>query len=400
MPDVSKTPETPTAPETLETPSPCQAGWPLTVALLCGGISNERAVSLKSAEGVRLGLEASGHRVKKIDTGNPRFIEELLGCNADVAFIALHGKGGEDGSIQGLLELAGIPYTGSGVMASALAMDKMRSKLLFEAAGLMTPAAAVLTVSDLSLFSGVSDFSDTNSGCEHLKTPASPTAPSAFSVESFTAPTALSAESFSAPSAERFSEELIDALIKEIGLPCVIKPSKDGSSVGVSIVRSRENLRQALSKGFAVSDELLVETFIKGTEVTVPIIGNEKPAALPIIEIIPVNEFYDYESKYSQGGSTHIIPARLSPEQLRACEEAACAAHEIIGCRGMSRVDMIVSAEGIPWIIEINTIPGMTSTSLVPDAARAANISMAELCDRLLMWALENRPLGACVPNS
>ena len=348
-----------------------QTARPLTVVLLYGGISNERPVSFRSAEGIQAGLEIAGHKVIKIDTGKPRFIEELLKCGADVAFIALHGKGGEDGAIQGLLELAGIPYTGSGVLASALGMDKMRSKLLFEAAGLMTPAATALTISDLQFFADVDEGQ--NNDQSNTQKRLNPT-------------TALSAKNF--------SKEFLDMLIEKIGLPCVVKPSKEGSSFGVSIVRSCEQLCQALIKGFALSAELLIERYITGTEVTVPVVGNNNPETLPVIEIIPVNEFYDYESKYSQGGSAHIIPARLDPEQLNACEDAACIAHEIIGCRGLSRVDMIVDADGIPWIIEINTIPGLTPTSLVPDAARVANISMAELCDRLLMWAFEDKPLG------
>jgi len=341
-----------------------QTARPLAVALLYGGISNEREISLLSAKNVEAELEAIGHTVVMIDTGAPGYIEKLQQEGLDVAFIALHGEGGEDGTIQGLLELLGIPYVGSGVMTSALAMDKMRAKILFEAAGVMTPIAANLIASDIL---ACVDSPVDKTGSLVLKE--------------------LSADVFDA--------ELIDELAKGVGLPCVVKPLRFGSSVGVTIAHDENELREALVVGFGVSPELLVEAFIKGTEVTVAVIGNDVPEVLPVIEIVPVNEFYDYESKYAQGGSTHIIPARLPEDQLEACMDAAYEVYVILGCRGMARVDMIVSEEGVPWIFEINTIPGMTSTSLLPEAARAAGIQVGELYDRLLTWALEDVPLGA-----
>lgn len=414
-----------------------QTPRPLTVALLYGGIGNEREISLLSGKNVQAELIAIGHEVMMIDTGMPDFIDKLLESNIDVAFISLHGLGGEDGTIQGMLELMGIPYTGSGVMASALAMDKMRSKLLFEAAGLMTPIAAVLTSSDIrertALVNGkndergrgniIEDFTDgaaerneensnenaTDSATEENENAAAAAGASGAAEDneeskagnaavSATEKSEDSAENISAPTTElvveALSDEFVDMLIEEIGLPCVVKPLQNGSSVGVTIVRNKEDIHQALVTGFAVSAELLVEAYIKGTEVTVPVIGNDNPEALPVIEIVPINEFYDYESKYADGGSRHIIPARLPHEQLLACEDTACTAFEIIGCRGVARADMIVSEDGTPWILELNTIPGMTSTSLLPDAARAADIHVGELYDRLIMWALEDVPLG------
>ena len=341
-----------------------QTARPLTVALLYGGISNEREISLLSARNVQAELLSIGHEIVMIDTGISGYIDELRQDGIDVAFIALHGQGGEDGTIQGLLELLGIPYVGSGVMASALAMDKMRTKLLLEAAGVMTPIAAVLSATDTRAFAETSD--------------GEPVIP---------APDELCGKDFSA--------EFIAELVGGIGLPCVVKPLSFGSSVGVSIAHDEEGLRNGLVVGFSVSPELLVEAFVPGTEVTVAVIGNDEPMVLPVIEIVSINEFYDYESKYAQGGSTHIIPARLPHDQLNACEDAAYASFEIIGCRGVARVDMIVSDEGVPWVFEVNTIPGMTSTSLLPDAARAAGIEVGELYDRLLLWALEDVPLGA-----
>ena len=343
---------------------------PQNIALLCGGISNEREVSFSSAKCVKTDLEESGHTVIMIDTKEPDFIKTLMDCEPDVAFIALHGKGGEDGSIQGVLELMGIPYTGSGIEASAIAMDKLRSKLLFEAAGLMTPPAVILTSLDLeTLYSNENEYATMDDADNNDE-------------QSSVSRTDID-----------FEEAIVGTLIDEIGLPCVVKPLYDGSSVGVSIVRTQDELQPALEKSFEVSSELLVETYIEGTEVTVPIIGNDEPDTLPVIEIIPANEFYDFESKYSEGGSRHIIPARLTPEQTDACEEAALVAHDIIGCRGFSRVDMVIDHTGIPWILEINTIPGMTATSLLPDSARVAGIPTPELYDRFLAWALEDAPM-------
>jgi D-alanine-D-alanine ligase len=312
----------------------------LAVAVLYGGTSGERAVSLVSGTNVHQALEAEGFKAALIDTGEPDFMDTLAHSGAHVAFIALHGKGGEDGTIQGLLELLGMPYTGSGVLASALAMDKARSKVMYRATGLRTPhAVAVDRTDDESAFGGAAND--------------------------------------------------IETLVEKVGLPCVVKPVCDGSSLGVSIVKEAAALLPALEEGFALGDELLVEAFVEGVEVTVPVLGDQDPYALPVIEIIPKNEFYDYESKYASGGSQHIIPARLSPEVTAACEEAALRAHKALGCRGVSRTDIIIDAANVPWVIETNTIPGMTGTSLLPEAARISGIPAGELYTRLIEWALQ-----------
>ncbi|MDR2493180.1 MAG: D-alanine--D-alanine ligase [Coriobacteriales bacterium] len=326
-------------------PGTYRSANPLTIALLYGGVSNERDVSILSAENARSELEAAGHTVKMIDTGAPGFVSVLEAAGAEVAFIALHGKGGEDGTIQGLLELVGIPYTGSGVLASALAMDKHRCKAIFSSHGLKTPAGVIVRAAP-------------GRGHEGVATQAA-------------------------------------AVIEQVGLPCVIKPVSDGSSVGISIVHTKDELPDALANGFAYSDELLGEAYVAGTEVTVPVIGNDEPEALPVIEIVPGHEFYDYESKYRAGGSQHIIPARLDEKTIKECEKIAIQAHVVIGCRGISRTDLIVDPQGVPWVIETNTVPGMTATSLVPDAARAAGISTTELYDRLVAWALEDETIMA-----
>jgi D-alanine-D-alanine ligase len=307
----------------------------MTVALLCGGTSNEREVSLVSAQGVQAVLQESGHRVVVIDTGKPGFINEITQSQPDVAFIALHGTGGEDGTIQGVLEQLRLPYTGSGVLASALAMDKYRSKILYRAAGLQTPEAIILR-------------------------------------------------------SEQSVETNAAHVLANIGVPCVIKPVCEGSSVGISIVRERGDLATALENCFGVCRTALAETFVSGTEITVSVIGTSPAQVLPIIEIVVnVGEFYDFQAKYASGGSTHVIPARISKAASAAAAAAALRAHEILGCHAVSRTDMIVTAADEVWLIETNTIPGMTPTSLLPDSARAAGIGAAELYDKLMFWALE-----------
>jgi D-alanine-D-alanine ligase len=301
---------------------------------LYGGTSGEREVSIASGNGVKEVLEEEGFAVFFIDTGKQDFIDQLRAAKPDVAFIALHGKGGEDGCIQGLLETLGIPYTHSGVEASALAMDKLVSKIIYETYDLRTARFEVLRKG-------------------------------------------------------RVSED-IDSILASIGLPCVVKPVSDGSSLGVSIPKTREEFLRALDEGFAIGNVLLVEEFIQGVEVTVPVLGNkvEDLFALPVIEIVPKNEFYDYESKYAEGGSEHIIPARITEEETLACQQAAIKAHEIIGCAGVSRTDMIVVADGTPYLIETNTIPGMTRTSLIPEDAKKVGISPGELYRLLIHYAL------------
>jgi D-alanine-D-alanine ligase len=304
----------------------------MTVALLCGGTSGEREISLSSARMVHGVLEAEGFKVLQIDTAEPSFLRQIEQARPDVAFIALHGKGGEDGTIQGALELMGIPYTGSGVLASALAMDKWRCKFVYEAAGLNVPVSMWLP---------------------------------------------------------RGREIDLEEMMSYVGMPCVIKPVADGSSLGISIVRKDSELLHALDLAFALSDVCMAERFVEGVEVTVPVLGNLKAEALPVVEIVPKNDFYDYESKYTEGGSQHIIPARISEEATRACKDAALAAHLVLGCSGMSRTDLIVDADDQPWVIETNTIPGMTATSLVPDAARAYGIEPGALYRLLIELALE-----------
>ncbi len=297
-----------------------------------GGRSAEREVSLKTGAQVASALTEAGHDTKTIDAGEPGFIADLGGLGADVVFICLHGRYGEDGSVQGLLELLDLPYVGSGVLASALAMDKVMSKRCFEAAGIPTPEWLVLRRGAQS-------------------DPATVTA--------------------------------------RLGPKTVVKPANEGSAIGVTIAHVPEELPAAIEEAFRHDKDVLVERFVSGVEVTVGVIGNDGPIALPTLEVVPEHEFYDYESKYTPGMSSHIIPARV-PEATRSeCQRLALAAHEALGCRGVSRADTIVDPDGSVWMLEVNTIPGMTETSLLPDAARAAGISFPQLCDQLVRLALE-----------
>lgn len=304
----------------------------LSVAVLMGGRSAEREVSLNTGDQVARALESHGHAAQRIDTADLGFIELLRGGGFDVAFICLHGRFGEDGTIQGLLELLEIPYVGSGVLASALAMDKVASKRVFEACGLLTPAARVL----------------------------------------------------------RAGEPVdVPGIAAALGEKTVVKPVSEGSSVGMSIVHEAAELSPAIDLAFRHDTTVLVERFVSGAEVTVGVIGNRELLALPTLEIVPEHEFYDYDSKYIPGMSRHIIPARISEAARDECQRVAIEAHRALGCRGMSRADTIVTDSGEVYLLEVNTIPGMTSTSLLPDAARAAGIEFPELCDRLVALALE-----------
>ena len=306
----------------------------IRVAVLKGGRSAEREVSLNTGEQVSAALAESGFDVVEIDTGDDEFVVELVRSEADVAFICLHGRFGEDGTVQGLCELIEMPYVGSGVLASALAMDKVMSKQFLSLANIPTPEYVVL---------------------------------------------------------HRGQELETEQITAALGPKTVVKPANEGSAIGVTIVHSPVELPAAVGLAFKYDRSVLVERFVAGTEVTVGVLGNEHPLALPTLEIVPAHEFYDYDSKYLPGMSRHIIPARISANARRECERLSVAAHVALGCRGMSRSDLIVTAEEEALFLETNTIPGMTKTSLLPDAARAAGIEFPALCLRLVELALEPR---------
>ncbi|MDH7500258.1 MAG: D-alanine--D-alanine ligase [candidate division NC10 bacterium] len=296
------------------------------IGVLMGGSSAEREVSLRSGRAVEQALRAQGLRVEGIDVG-PDIAEVLKSKGVEVAFIALHGRGGEDGTIQGLLELLGIPYTGSGVLASALAMNKLYSKRLFAFHGLLTPPYLVWSKGD-------------------GRPPSS---------------------------SLRF------------GFPAVIKPLEEGSTIGVSIVSEEGELEVACEKAFRYGPTVLIEKYIAGKELTVGILGEE---ALPPIEIVPRSGFYDYSAKYTSGMTEYLVPAPLPADLLRRIQEVGMMAHQALGCAGFSRVDLRLDEQGSPFVLEVNTVPGMTETSLLPKAAAAAGYDFPSLTRRILELAL------------
>lgn len=302
------------------------------VALLAGGSSGEREISLASGKGAQEALEQAGFDVTWIDPAEKSHLQKLIEGEFDVAFLCMHGKMGEDGTVQGFLEMFGIPYTCSHVQASALAMDKARSKVMYKHVGIPTPESVNLVEGD----------------------------------------------SYD-----------IDQLVQMLGLPCVVKPVTEGSALGVKIVDSKEDLEAAIVSVFEIDDRIILEQFVEGTEITVAILGNRETRPLPIIQIVPEGEFYDFESKYAPGGSKHICPAPFDDELTEKIQTYATKAHLALGCSGVSRSDFIVDSDGEAWILETNTIPGMTATSLLPDAARAGGVSFPELCKELIRYALE-----------
>ncbi len=307
------------------------------VAVLLGGSSVEREVSLATGGMVAAALKSSGFEVRTFDTADLAFVGALMAFAPDVVFNALHGRGGEDGAMQGLLEVLGLPYTGSGVLASALAMDKSATKRVYLDAQLPTAPYLVLRSADLA------DPDELAAACQRIA--------------------------------------------EELGADVVVKPNHEGSSIGVSIIHKGDDLAMALTSAASYGGRVLVETFIAGTEIMASVLGNAEPHGLPTIEVVSRGTFYDYDSKYSVGGSEHIIPAGIGEAANEFCQRLAEEAHKALGCWGYSRTDMIVDTKGQPWLIETNTLPGMTKTSLFPDAARAVGIDFAELCVLLIHLA-------------
>ncbi len=294
------------------------------IGVLMGGLSEEREVSLKSGAAVHEALVARGYDAVAIDVGRD-IAQVLAGERIEVAFIALHGRYGEDGTIQGLLELMGVPYTGSGVLASALALHKVYAKATFQAAGLKVAPYVVLR-----------------------------------------------------------RGETFDAVSAPFPLPVVVKPSQEGSSVGVSIVKTPEEIGPALELAFSYDREILVEQFIEAREIQIGIFGDR---ALGAIEIIPRNEFYDFDAKYTPGMAEHIYPAKLPEKLYRHALDTGLAAHRALDCSDYSRVDLLVTGDGECYVLEVNTLPGMTATSLLPEIAQGSGIGFEELVERILLSA-------------
>lgn len=301
------------------------------IAVLLGGTSAEREVSLQSGSAVLAGLKEAGVDAHAFDPQNES-VHELKAQGFDKVFIALHGRGGEDGTLQGLLEFLQLPYTGSGVMASAITMDKLRSKLLWQGAGL--PVAPWVAVNRQDFAAGLS--------------------------------TAL---------LERFTA---------LGVPVIVKPSREGSSVGMSKVDSLDALPAALELAFEHDDEVLIEKWLSGPEYTVAILGEE---ILPSIRIQPAGTFYDYEAKYLSDETQYFCPGGLIEQREQELQALVLQAWQILGCSGWGRVDVMLDSDGQFYLLEVNTSPGMTSHSLVPMAARQAGMSFSQLVVRILELA-------------
>lgn len=307
----------------------------LTIALLSGGISSEREVSLNSGRQVFEALDTRRYNVVRYDpqTDLPRLVADAP--RIDAALIVLHGPYGEDGTVQGLLDLLGIPYQGAGVLGSALAMNKLAAKRIYEQAGLTVPPYCVIRRGPLPELS---------------------------------------------------------ACVRHLGLPVVVKPVQGGSSIGVSIVDSEQELKAAVEAAFGFDGQILMEAFIQGVELTVGVLGNDDLQALPVIEIVPGSghAFFNYAAKYTAGATEEICPARIPDHLAQKAQAVGRKAHEALFCRGYSRTDMILRGEEL-YVLETNTIPGMTATSLFPQAAATAGIAFPRLLDRLIELSLEGR---------
>ena len=300
------------------------------IGVLMGGLSSEREVSLASGGAILKALQERGYDAVAIDVGRD-VAERLRAEGVAIAFNGLHGKYGEDGAIQGLLDLLGISYTGSGVLASALGMNKILSKTVFRAYGLPVGAFQVV---------------------------------------------------------QRGDRAGLASAAASIAMPLVVKPSCEGSSVGVTIVRSEQELGPAAELAFTYDREILVEQYIRGMEVQVGVLGSR---ALGAIEIVPKDSFYSYKAKYEVGGSEHFFPARVPKEIYQRTLDAGMLAHRALGCRGYSRVDFLIDDNGVPFILEVNTLPGMTATSLLPEIAQGAGLSFPALLEEILRLALEEQ---------
>jgi D-alanine-D-alanine ligase len=305
----------------------------LRLALIAGGNSAERDVSLKSGAQVYEALDKNKYDISRYDPKDD--LERLArdAANLDAALVIMHGRGGEDGTLQGMLDLLNIPYQGSGVLGSALGMNKELSKMLYQQAGLKVSRALFL-----------------NRG-------------------------------------EALDLREIEA---ELGLPVVIKPVNEGSSIGITKANTLEELEKGLEAAFLYDHRVLVEEFLKGVEVTGGVLGNTELTALPLVEIIPSEQyaFFDYEAKYKPGASTEICPARVDEVTTKKAQKVALTAHRALHCRGYSRTDMIIKGGEI-YVLETNTIPGMTATSLFPQAAKAGGLDFSQLLDRLIELAME-----------
>ena len=304
------------------------------IAVIFGGRSHEREISIKTGRGVLKSLVELGYDAVGLDIDKPS-IRKLCDDGFDLAFIALHGKYGEDGSIQGLLEILEIPYTGSSVMSSSIAMNKAFCQQIMKENGIKIADSIIVSRED--------------------------------------------------ESEGKFSDDVNNFILKFGG--CVLKPVDEGSSIGLQIVKNQDEFRKKLKEVFKYSDKALVEAYIEGTEITVGVIGNKNPESLPPVEIVPRGEFFNFECKYQKGKTDYYVPARISPEHTERAKEIAGCVHRILELRGFSWSDFIIKGGEI-FFLEVNTIPGMTETSLLPKAAKSVGIGYNELVERIVQYAI------------
>lgn len=307
----------------------------LRVCVIMGGVSEEREISLKTGNAVLNALNKKNYITKKIDSKDPDFIMQIKNFQPDVAFIALHGPYGEDGTMQGLLELLNITYCGCGVISSAIGMNKIFTKKLLKYENIYTADFDVIHITDY----------------------------------------------------KKEKDQILSYLLSKYNFPIVIKPPSQGSSIGVYFAKNKSELANYIEEAFNYNDNVLIEKFLKGRELTVSVIGNENPIALPIIEIISSTGFYDFKAKYTKGLTEYIIPPKnLSEDMQTKIKNIALKTYKSLDCRGFARVDFILD-NNTPNVLEINTIPGMTEVSLVPKAAKAEGISFEDLVDYFIKFA-------------
>lgn len=305
------------------------------ILVLMGGWSEEREVSLRSGSAVLKALQNMGYEAQGMDLKEIA-VQQIVDYQPDLVYLALHGKDGEDGTVQGMLEIMGLRYTGSGVAASAIGINKVLTKKIVSFEGIPTAPFTIIKKTEFNT-----------------------------------------------------SESRIKDLIENIGLPLVIKAATQGSSIGTYIVKDAAAVPKAIEAAFEYDPEVLVEKFIEGTEVTSAVVGNEDPEVLPLIEITSENEFYDFESKYTPGMCAHIIPARVEQSVQDRIADLSRVIYKTLNCRGCARIDFMIDKSGQPFMLEVNTIPGMTEMSLVPDAARAAGMSFEQIVDKIVQLGLE-----------
>lgn len=307
------------------------------VAVLAGGRSPEREVSLRSGHRVHQALLSRGHEAFVFDPSDAPLVEGLAEGGAEACYLVLHGRDGEDGTIQRLLELIGLPYTGTGPFHCQVAFDKILAKEALATAGVPTPPWASIQAAAIR---------DLSAG------------------------------------------HILEVAIERVGLPAVVKPARSGSAMGVRFVEKESDVPAAVMSALSFSDAALIERKVDGVEVAAGLLGNP-PEALPLVEIVPKSGVYDYASRYTAGATEYFAPARLDDGVAAACARASERSFDALGLRDFTRVDLIVDRDGRPWVLEVNVSPGMTETSLLPMAAQAAGISVEALCDRILGAALD-----------